>query len=311
MWESIGGLSSLIRLATWGIAVTLVVGGLLTTFTIIADKKRERLVRERDSVKDQYVADTNKLAGDANERAGNANQRAEELAQENVKLRGVFEKSAAETLLREEALKAVNLATESKLEKERKTRLELEKSLAPRSIPLFYNAGKANFDPLKPFAGIQVMYEVLPDSEALRAAGSLRQILEAAGWQTISFVPRADVNIGFFDGVVIESVPGGREAVEAKKTPEQAALWNRMRDAGKALNDFLSSYNWGSRNTFKMPNEAKIPLNTIRIVVGFKPSPYFEPDLVKELKEDSEKMREEMKKRQAEMDARFPRIPSE
>jgi hypothetical protein len=86
MWESIDGLSSLIRVLTWGIVIALLLSGVLTALTIVADKKRERLTRKQDSVKDQYIADTNKLAGDANERAGKFEIEAARLTAENLQL---------------------------------------------------------------------------------------------------------------------------------------------------------------------------------------------------------------------------------
>jgi hypothetical protein len=294
MWESIDGLSTLIRLATWGIVITLLLGSGLTAFTIVADKKRERLVRKQDSAKDQYIADTNKLAGDANERAGKATQRAEELTQENIKLKGAFDRSTAETLLREEELKAINLATESKLEQERKTRLELEQSLAPRILPFQLGPGDhTSFDVLKPFAGIEVIVGYLPDAEATRATDAVRNVIGLAGWKIISTVPRPDVNMGYFDGVVVET--NKRAWLEQDRKKELFAA--------RTLVEFLKSNDWEARVSISTMDD--IPKNTIRVIIGFKPNPYFEPEWVKEAKEKSKKMNDEMKK----MEQNFPRFP--
>jgi len=265
---------------------------------------RDAKAREDSDNKELKIADANRLAGEAN-------RRAEELAQENLRLKRAIDRSVAETLLREEELKAKNLATESKLEEELKTRLELEKSLTPRELPIILEGPKANFDSLRPFAEMQVIFDVLPDAEAVRAASNLRQILEMAGWKTAQFVPRADANIGFFDGVVIESLPSGAEMIQSMGNREQAVSWQRLDKAGEALEDFLSSYNWEARATFREPNAPPIPANTIKIVVGFKPNPYFAPEWVKKAREESRKVREEMKRRRVELEKLFPKRPNE
>src|SRR6266478_5657937 len=114
---------------------------------------RDAKAREDSDNKELKIADANRLAGEAN-------RRAEELAQENLRLKRAIDRSVAETLLREEELKAKNLATESKLEEELKTRLELEKSLTPRELPIILEGPKANFDSLRPFAEMQVIFDV-------------------------------------------------------------------------------------------------------------------------------------------------------
>ncbi len=131
-----------------------------------------------------------------------------------------------------------------------------------------------------------------------------------AGWKTIQFVPRTDINIGFFDGVMIQSLPSGTELAQSMGNREQGILWQRLDEAGEALEDFLSSYNWEARATFRLPGAAPIPPNTIKIIVGFKPNPYFAPEWVKKAREEVRKMREETKKRRAELDKIFPKPPN-
>lgn len=243
------------------------------------------------------------------ERAASAELQLEKVKQDSgnaLKDAAIANQRAGEASRRAEELKQQNLETESRLETERKTRLELEKSLSPRELPIILEGGKTNFDSLKPFAGMQVIFDVLPDAEALRAAGAIRQILEMAGWKTIQFTPRGDINIGYFDGVMIESLPGP-ELMQAIGSQEQAALWQRLDEAGEALEDFLSSNNWEARATFREPNKAPIPPSTIKIVVGFKPNPYFAPEWAKKMNEEIKKSREEMKKRRAEIEKLFQR----
>ncbi len=197
-------------------------------------------------------------AGLANERAGKANERAEELA-------------------------AKNLATEAKLEEERRTRLELEKSLAPRTLALRVEGETSNIDSLRPFGGINVILEVLPDAEAERAAGYISWILTQAKWKIVSGSRNPDLNQGEYDGVVIQ-----HRIYPGVMTPESVA--DRSRAAATALLEFLRSNNWEAETVSLFPrHHDKMPANTIRIMVGFKPSPYFLPPEIKKARERMER----------------------
>src|SRR5260370_13537963 len=120
-WHSIEGLSGFIRFATWGIVGTLLLGGVVTAVTIIADKKREKLQKPEELRREAEIADAKKKAGEANERAGLANERAGK-AEENA---GRANERASEANKRAEELKLQNLATEERLEQERSQRLEM------------------------------------------------------------------------------------------------------------------------------------------------------------------------------------------
>jgi hypothetical protein len=129
----------------------------------------------------ESAAHAQKDAGDANNLAANASERAEELKMEN-------------------------LLTEEKLEAERQTRLDLEASLAPRILPYQIGPqGKTSFDDLKPFSGVEVIIEHVDDAEAERAANAIAQVIKLAGWKIVSLSARRERNIGFYDGVVVES----------------------------------------------------------------------------------------------------------
>jgi hypothetical protein len=89
-WYSIDGLSSLIRSANWGLAVSVLFTFLFTVVIIVADKKREHLTRQEEIVKREEIAGINKLAGDANERAGKLEKEAAELTAENLRLKAAI-----------------------------------------------------------------------------------------------------------------------------------------------------------------------------------------------------------------------------
>src|SRR5207244_982149 len=86
---------------------------------------------------------------------------------------------------------------------EQDKRLELEKSLWPRELyMIFHDQTSTNFDSLKPFAGMTVLLEYLPDAEPKRAKESIAQILSNAGWKVL-LRENKELWPGFFDGVVI------------------------------------------------------------------------------------------------------------
>jgi hypothetical protein len=203
----------------------------------------------------------NQLAGEANERAGNANQRAEVLAKEN-------------------------LATEVKLEKEKRARLELEKSLAPRVLTIAsYIDDRATYASLRPFPDTKVLMYVLSDAEAQRAAGSIAALIQQAFWKIETVTITSDLNSGFYDGVVVS--PPMRILPEYPLEDKQNAA--RSGAAADALVAILKSQNWEAR---AQPAEKAFEQDTktLKIFVGFKPSPYFDPDWVKKLRSDSEKL---------------------
>ena len=102
----------------------------------------------------------------------------------------------AQEELRKQSLEIQERLTEAnaKLEKERKTSRELEKSLHPRDIEIIMGPGATtNFDELKRFAGIKVEMEVLTDAEAIRSASRLAALLQFANWNMVSIKPNPDL----------------------------------------------------------------------------------------------------------------------
>jgi hypothetical protein len=195
------------------------------------------------------------------------------------------------------------LATESqlsvaaaKLEDERRIRLELEQSLAPRVLGFQIGPGnKTSFDELKPFTGTEVIFEVLPDAEARRAAQEIQNVLMFAGWKTSTVNFRADLYAGYFDGVIIEP---RRPAIGMPPMPSdnEFADQERSRQCATALVSYLLSKNWKAR--MNLWHDDQLPANTIRILVGFKPNPFYDPDWVKQMEENYKKIMQQMRERE-------------
>src|ERR1700761_5661414 len=87
IWNSTDSLSSVITLANWGIAITLLLGGLFTTTTIIAGNRKDDLLKTAELDKEQRIADANRVAGEANRGAAEANERTKSMELEAEKAR--------------------------------------------------------------------------------------------------------------------------------------------------------------------------------------------------------------------------------
>jgi len=81
LWNSVERLSSLISIANWGIAFTLLAAFACTVVVIKASSRKDDLTAVEDLKKAGEIADTKKLAEDAHERA-------EHLEHDNLALRG-------------------------------------------------------------------------------------------------------------------------------------------------------------------------------------------------------------------------------
>lgn len=155
-------------------------------------------------------------------------------------------------------------------EHEKLARLELEKALAPRELPLIvYADGTSNIDLLRRFAGTEALVEYIPDFEAARTAGNVVWLLEQAGWKIIS----AKVSTDFmFNGVTFEQYMPTKKQDETLPEVEargaiQAASGNLAHAAAAVfvLNDWDARRGWTSRG--------EIGTNQVRVRVGFKTPP--------------------------------------
>lgn len=160
---------------------------------------------------------------------------------------------------------------ELELEKERNAGKELEKSLARRQIPFISGVGgKTNFDSIKVFADFNAIVEYLPEIEARRATIELTEALKIAGWNIVSITPNPELEASFWDGVKIEPYNfSGRVADSGGEMQESRS---KSRAATEALVAFLKSNNWEATAMAGKPGD--LPLNTIRIKIGFKSFPH-------------------------------------
>jgi hypothetical protein len=232
----------------------------------------------------QIITDLRADIGIAYDTAGVANQRAAQLEREtaqlqkdNTKLAGDLQQAGAKEKVEEQKLRAQNLATESKLEAqrqtsvelerkleaERKTTLEVEAALAPRMIPFMSGPDTTNLDPLRPYRGISVVFEVIDDAEGRRAAGNLWGLLEYAGWKPSTAPARADIES--INGVTIFG------PVLSRAPDPTDPLLPKLYDGCIALQDFLISNGWNATCLFVFsPRLAPNPFKELRVVVGFK-----------------------------------------
>jgi hypothetical protein len=225
------------------------------------------------------------VAGDALSKSRAATDAASNAQQEAV----AVEKQADDLL-------AKYKKAENELDSERATRQELEKSLAPRELFILrYADGTYNTDELKKFSGTSALIEYIPDFEAERAARFIASALEASGW-TIAEVNSSTVIM--FDGISVERYNGperGNLDIPDNFKLSQLDYGEEMRslDACEAVVDFLRDSNVVANTgvtgrATDLPPKNDIPPRSVRIRVGFKPNPYFEPGPVKDAKKREE-----------------------
>ncbi len=186
---------------------------------------------------------------------------------------------------------------EQRFEELKGKNLELQKSLAPRDISALDPRDTAKFDEfiskrnaLQKFSGIEVSFEVIPEFEARRTANLLKQMVEQIGWKVVS----TKTEEGIRDGVIIwrHLSPDLASAI--------AGDANEIRSEGAAnsLAECLKFLNWqvdvemGARLPSSVLN---VPPNNVRIQVGFKPAPFFEPEWVRKMRVKADEMREKSK----------------
>jgi hypothetical protein len=195
-------------------------------------------------------------AGNANERAGKANERARKLELEVEKLR------------------SNNIEAADKLEQEKITRLEMEKSLTPRLLPLrTFSDGTTNIDDLKLLKGTTVQIVYVPDAEAARAAANLAYLFGAAGWKiaSVSRIDKLDIEKLGSDGITLESYVAPRNP--NLPSAEIVAEWRSV-DTTSAVMKWLRENEWEANRGFT--DHGEITPDSIRVRVGLKPYPYFE-----------------------------------
>jgi len=71
----------------------------------------------------------------------------------------------------------------------------------------------------------------------------------------------------------------------------------KLNDAADALEKMLTKHGWGVRRGW---GEKPPTPNTITVIIGFKPLPYFKPQVIKDRKAEEPKSHEEGKEKTSE-----------
>jgi hypothetical protein len=275
---SLSSISSAAEIGAVIFTLLAALSGIIFIFTSRPLRKREaheKLVLQAQvasALKDAGTA--NERAGIANQRAGDAQERAENIARDNVRLRGEFEKSVADAKLTEARLREQNLNTEARLEQERRQRQELEQFLQPREIGVITVGKEQNIDFIKPLAGTRVIIECVAEGEPKRAAGELAFVLSQAGLKVEDVRPT--IGGTFEDGVIITT-----RFVSPKVSREGWEESGKEFFAAIKLSEFLEASDWEAdiRSVKELPN---IPPGVIKISIGMKPNTYFMPAPMKQ-----------------------------
>lgn len=179
--------------------------------------------------------------------------------------------------------------------------LELEKALTLRRLIVRVDPSKnvSNIDPLKPFSGVKVILEFLPDIEASRAASDISGVLTSkdVGWNVVEYTANPELNKEFFDGVTVI------EPLAAGANPDPVDV--KTRAAAGEFIKLLKANDWDVKSlpakaSAETPNkDGYIAPNTIKISVGFKPSPF---SLPRDVREAIDKMRQDFIRQQKEVE---------
>jgi len=169
-----------------------------------------------------------------------------------------------------EALRQQNMATQRELTDEQAKRSTMERSLAPRMLPVI--TGRfGNTVSLQQFFGLRVIIEYVPDAEARRAAEEIRSFVGYAHWESRDQDLSANPQLfaGFFDGVVIGTY------FPLERNREDLVAAQRSGEAAEALMSVMRNSGWRVRNP---PGVAQtfgpIPKNAIKIMIGMKPNDF-------------------------------------
>ena len=261
----------------WTLVAVGVAGEGLTEYFVNESETNIREVDEAGLKEAQNDANRAMEFAGLNElEAGKLHKKAEDEATARVQLQG---KVTAANERVEELRKANNKAA-ADLEAEERKRVELEKTVAPRRIERMTVGNVSTIDVLKKFAGTRFIIECIPDWETRRAASNIEGTLNNAGWKLESTTIVAK---NLPDGVTVQSYLGPGTTISE---PEG---WKALHDEwdGDDIKDeliaFLIANDWQVEAGFPDRNELKV--GEIRILVGFKPAPYFDPDAIKQFKE--------------------------
>jgi hypothetical protein len=153
-----------------------------------------------------------------------------------------------------------NEAQRAEIGELRQKNLQLEKELSPRVLAIHVLPnGESNIDELKKFAGTRVVLGCIHDAEALHAAGSIKWLLEKAGWNVVVTIPVDPFSPS-------PKMPDGVTLI-------QASEGDAVRNAQllQVLLSALTEQGWKEIR----PGQDTVPdWKELKIMVGFKPPAY-------------------------------------
>jgi hypothetical protein len=224
-----------------------------------------------------HAADASSRAEDS---AGKAQQKADAAAY-SANRTGILANSAKADAIsaQREVAEATRQtrATAAQLQDEHNKRMELEKSIAPRTISLTGLVTPqqhiSTVDALKKFSGIVVSIETISDWEARRAGDNLDKALHEANWSATSVViDKTDIP----DGVTVYAYsPPDAWKPENWYKYDFAAI-QQVSDAADELVAFMQANDWQAERGYALAIINGLSVNQLLIKVGFKPTPYFE-----------------------------------
>jgi hypothetical protein len=214
------------------------------------------------------------------------------------------------------ALSSQTSALDAQLNASEANRAALEKSIQPRRLLLF-DTPFTSIDRLKPFHGLNFEVRYVPDAEAQRAAIEIRNVLvPLAKWNITNLLPDPTRNTPLYDGVAITyrgfeesdiGIPmsGNFEQRQRRmdRLRELSGTLSNTRRASEELVEFLKANGWSAREGFDLSPE-KIPPGSIVITVGFKPNPYFDPQIIKQMNRAVEENRQKQLEEDRKMEQR-------
>ena len=237
-----------------------------------------------------------KTAKDDSNAAENTARAAREQANLASTLSKEAEAKSAEVAKEADDLLKKYLAAESQIARMDAARLELEQTLAPRIITMIWDKGKSNLEPLRVFRDRPFKLEYLPDTEAIRAASSLRDVFTSGGMKFESAKVKPDAFDVFFDGVTIY-VPTALTGEENQ----------RSFDTGEKLKAFLEGFGW-QQIKWMHADKGELQPGEIKVVVGFKPSPYFRSEEEKEADKERLKMKRYAEEMERQLEERRKQV---
>ncbi len=181
----------------------------------------------------------------------------------------VLEKAASDSLAEQQRVQ-IELANAQKktadaqnaVLKERWERERMEDSFKPRTINNFRR--REYEEQLRRFAGTEVLFVTLTDTEPGRTAQEIASLVESAGWKVLGIERKPEAEQWEIeDGIHVEC-----------KAPTPS---NPARPATQALSDVLRDSGISSSRSFLTPRllSPDLPENAVRVVIGLRLESHF------------------------------------